>query len=61
MGKKKNKAVQKHYTVQPDDTMYLIAQKVGIRINRLYRLNNLRPGEQAVAGTVLNLKTRKRK
>jgi|LSQX01.2.fsa_nt_gb LysM repeat protein len=61
LGKKKNKAVQKHYTVQPDDTMYLIAQKVGIRINRLYRLNNLQPGEQAVAGTVLNLKTRKRK
>lgn len=59
-GKKKNKGVDKQYKVQPGDNMYLIAQKAGVKINKLYSLNKMRPGEQPKAGTILNLKTRKR-
>lgn len=59
-GRKKNKGVDKEYKVQPGDNMYLIAQKAGVKINKLYSLNKMRPGEQPKAGTVLNLKTRKR-
>src|SRR5690606_785722 len=58
--KKKNKGVEKYYKVLPGDNMYLIAQKVGVKIGKLYKLNNLNAGQQPKAGTVLNLKTRKR-
>lgn len=61
LGKKKNKGAQKTYTVQSGDSMYLISQKVGMKISKLYKLNNMEVGQQPKAGTVLNLKTRKRK
>jgi len=59
-GKKKNKGTEKNYKVENGDNMYLISQKVGMKVNKLYRLNNMRPGEQPKAGTMLNLKSRKR-
>lgn len=61
LDKKKNKGAQKTYVVQADDSMYLISQKVGMKISKLYKLNNMEVGQQPKAGTVLNLKTRKRK
>lgn len=59
-GKKKGKGIEKTYTVKSGDTMYLIAQKTGMKIRNLYNLNKMKVGEQAKVGTVLNLKTRKR-
>lgn len=58
--KKKNKGAEKYYKVLPGDNMYLISQKTGIKISKLYKLNRMKTGQQPKAGTVLNLKTRKR-
>ncbi len=60
LGKKKNKGASKNYKVQQGETMYLIAQKTGIKLSKLYKLNKMDAGQQPKAGTVLNLKTRKR-
>lgn len=60
LGKKKNKGADKNYKVQAGDNMYLIAQKTGIKLSKLYKLNKLNVGQQPKSGTVLNLKTRKR-
>lgn len=54
--KKKNKGAFKTYRVQDGESMYFIAQKVGIKIDRLYRLNRLSPGQQPQAGMNLKLK-----
>lgn len=59
--KKKNKGAKETYKVQEGDNIYLIAQKTGMRINRLTRLNNLKAGEQPKVGTFLNLQKRKRR
>ncbi len=58
--KKKNKGTEKYYKVQQGDNMYLISQKAGIKINKLYKLNRMKAGQQPKPGSVLNLKTRKR-
>jgi len=58
--KKKNKGTEKYYKVQQGDNMYLISQKTGIKISKLYKLNRMETGQQPKTGSVLNLKTRKR-
>lgn len=58
--KKKNKGVNKTYKVQEGDNVYLIAQKTGMKMKNLNRLNNLKVGEQPKVGTTLNLRKRKR-
>lgn len=58
--KKKNKGVTDFYTVIQGDDMYLIAQKNGIRISKLYDLNRMKPGDQPKPGTILNLKKKRR-
>jgi len=58
--KKENKGVENYYKVQVSDNMYLISQKMGMKISKLYKLNGMRAGQQPKPGTVLNLKTRKR-
>lgn len=58
--KKKNKGSSKTYKVQEGDNMYLISQKAGIRLSKLYHLNRMKAGEQPKVGTVLNLKKRKK-
>lgn len=60
LGKKKNKGAQSFYKVQEGDNMYLISQKVGMKINNLYKLNKMNVGQQPKVGTVLNLKTKKK-
>lgn len=60
LSKKKKKGAVKTYKVQTGDNMYLIAQKTGMRINNLLKLNKLKPGAQPKVGTVLNLQKRKR-
>nr|AIA91176.1 CAZy families GH73 protein [uncultured Riemerella sp.] len=46
LGKKKNKGADKTYKVQEGDTMYLIAQKAGIKVSKLYKLNKMEAGQQ---------------
>lgn len=53
---KKNKGAFKTYRVQKDESMYWIAQKTGVKIDRLYRLNRMSPGTQPKAGSNLRLK-----
>jgi len=58
--KKKSKGTEKFYKVQNGDNMYLISQKTGMKISKLYSFNNLKAGQQPKAGTILNLKSRKK-
>ena len=41
--------------------MWDISQYYGVRLNRLYRINNLPKGGEVEAGTVINLRNRKNK
>lgn len=58
-GRKKTKGINQTYVVQEGDSMYLISQKTGMQINRLYKLNRLKSGEEPKVGTILNLQKRK--
>lgn len=53
---KKKKGLEKTVTVQPCDNMWLISQWHGIRLTRLYLLNNMIPGEEPAIGEVLHLR-----
>ena len=53
---KKKKGLEKTVTVQPGDNMWLISQWQGIRLTRLYLLNNMIPGEEPAIGEVLHLR-----
>ena len=55
LSKKKSKGVTSEYIVQKGDTMYQIAQKQGIRIHKLYQLNQMKYGEEPQIYRVLNL------
>lgn len=57
--RKRNKGQSRFYTVKPGDTMYLIAQKTGIKLKKLYCRNRMEEGEQANVGDVLYLRGRK--
>lgn len=61
LDKKKTKGTEKFYKVQQGDNMYLISQKVGMKISKLYNLNRMKAGQQPKAGTVLNLQTKKKR
>ncbi len=52
--------VKEHY-VQRDETMFSIAQRYGIQIMSLYKLNNMRGGTEPQTGERIKLKGRKRK
>ncbi|SMC56710.1 glucosaminidase domain-containing protein [Moheibacter sediminis] len=60
LDKKKTTGKEKFYKVQQGDNMYLISQKVGMKIGKLYSFNKIKAGQQPKAGTVLNLKTKKK-
>ncbi len=55
IGKKKDKGESSSYVVQDGDTMYAISQKLGIKLLRLYELNNMKYGTEAEPGKILNL------
>lgn len=59
--KKKTKGKEKFYKVQQGENMYLISQKVGMKVDKLYSLNKMKAGQQPKAGTVLNLQTKKKR
>lgn len=52
---KKNRGEKSTYVVQEDDTMYEISQKMGIKLSKLYRMNNMKQGTEPQAGKILNL------
>ena len=54
--KKKTSGAEDFYTVQPGDTMYLIAQKTGMTVESLYSKNRIKAGEQPPIGAKLYLK-----
>lgn len=59
--RKKGKGAKKTYKVQQGDTMYLISQKAGMRLSRLYSRNNMEEGQEPKVGEVLYLIGRKPK
>jgi len=58
--KKKSKGSQSIYKVKTGEDMYTISQKFGIKINNLYRLNSMNPGDQPKEGQNIQLKSKKR-
>ena len=54
--KKKTSGAEDFNTVQPGDTMYLIAQKTGMTVESLYSKNRIKAGEQPPIGAKLYLK-----
>ncbi len=56
--KKKRKAEKKYkyHIVQKGETLHSISQDFGIRLNRLYKMNNLPKGIQVQTGTELKLR-----
>lgn len=44
------------HTVQEGENMYIIAQRYGIRLKHLYKMNKLKKGEQPTVGQVIVLK-----
>jgi LysM repeat protein len=58
---KRRKAQVEFHTVLKGETMYMISQKYGIRMKHLYKKNNMDPGVEPKPGTILNLRSRKRK
>lgn len=60
---KRRKAEKKHkkHRFEADDTMHYIAQRYGIKLKRLYRLNRLTPGERPTIGSFIFLRKKKPK
>ncbi|MGQ7870524.1 glucosaminidase domain-containing protein [Sunxiuqinia sp. sy24] len=58
---KQRRAAKKHRThrFEEDDTMHFIAQRYGIKLKRLYRLNRLKPGERPETGSSVYLRKKK--
>ena len=54
--KKKTSGAEPFYTVAEGDTMYSIAQKLGMTVESLYAKNRIKAGVQPPVGTKLYLK-----
>lgn len=52
---KNNSAAVPNYTVEVGETVYDIAQKLGVKTQKIYQKNNLYPGQTPAPGTVLQL------
>ncbi len=59
---KRNKAFPNHKThrVKAGESMHYISQKYGVKLKRLYRLNNMKYGEKVKEGQIINLRRRKK-
>ncbi len=55
---KRNKAEigKKEHIVKQGETMYTISQLYGIKLARLYAMNNMNPGTRPAVGTILQLR-----
>ncbi len=54
--RKKKTASEYTYTVTEGETMYIIAQKKGLRLESLYNMNKMKPGTEPESGRILNLR-----
>jgi hypothetical protein len=59
--KKRDRSKNKKHRVQEGEDMYRIAQRYGIKLHRLYKLNRMNPGEQPQIGEILNLRWKRKK
>ena len=50
----------KYHTVEDGETMYEISQMYGIKLNKLYKMNLMNPGEEPRPGDELNLRNKKK-
>lgn len=59
---KRNKAEKKYEThiLRSDETMRDVSQKYAVKLNKLYKYNNLEIGTEPDPGTVLNLRKKKK-
>jgi len=58
---KRNKAKLENHRVQEGETMHMVSQKYGIKLSKLYKLNNIVPGTgEPEPGTLLNLRKKKK-
>lgn len=57
---KRRRSSQNYHRVQPGETMYDISQKYGVRLQRLYRRNNLEEGTDPEVGSRIYLRGRAR-
>jgi hypothetical protein len=55
---KAEKGSEEH-TLLENESMWDVSQLYGVRLSRLYRMNNLQVGDEVEAGTVLKLRKRK--
>lgn len=53
---KNSRGVTDTYTVREGDTMYMISQKLAIKLKKLYRRNRMNPGQPIKVGQVLKLR-----
>lgn len=53
--KKRKNDVYKQHKVTKGETMHFIAQLRGVKLKRLYKLNNLTEGEEPIPGSIINL------
>lgn len=54
--KKKSKCDTDTYTAKEGETVYQISQKTGVKVRKLYKLNNLVYGKQINAGDIVKLR-----
>lgn len=57
--KKKSKGAKEKYVVKKWDNMYVISQKNGIKLKKLYQRNRMKQGQEPKVGTVLYLRGKK--
>ncbi len=59
---KRNKAHRKHsiHRVKQGETLHYISQKYGVKMNRLYRYNDLEEGDKLKAGQIIQLRKKKK-
>ena len=53
--KEGDKYMSKH-VVESGETMYIISQKYGIRLDSLYKLNGIKRGDEPSVGDIINLR-----
>lgn len=56
---KRNKAKFEFHTVEKNDTMKKISQMYGVKLKKLYKRNEIKPGDEPKVGTVVYLRKSK--
>ena len=57
---KRNRSKIDTHTVRKGDSMWKIAQIYGVKLKKLYKKNNMNPGDEPSKGDVINLKRKKK-